>query len=206
MVFFTGKSPMGDRLTTTPEVLKEMAKTAAPIPISIGKYAEAVGHKILPNVIPDVAPGVLQRQSFASAGMKIEPAQSAVQEISAQARKWMETSGKADHSQITEFTDEPSYYNLRRAIRAQDDINAKAIIASLLDKKSQAKLIKGMADNINRPFTGTPKNESAFRAQLSPHLQSIYYEAKNQKRTEVNRFKELLNEVLKTYKPMKPEK
>lgn len=195
LVGITHHTPTGQELTTTAQIAGGVAKQLIPSPISFGKYGQALGHAVLPNLIRGVPPGQLQRQVFGSAGIKIDPAQTAVQQLNQKARAFLDAHGiKRDPFQPT---DDPSYYNIRKAIQAEDNEHAKEIISSLLKDHTPGQMLDAMGRNVSKSYTGSLAREAKFIQSLTPDQRKLLVEGQRQKLATVLQFNALLNQVLK---------
>lgn len=198
-VMFTGRTPDGYRVKDFPDRMRKSAWELAPAPISFGKYIQAAGHAVAPETIRAVPPGQLQKQFFGSAGVKLDQVEKPIQLTNNKALRYVKDAGlDQDRSTIMEFTQAPSYFNVRRAISNQDLPKAKDIIRDLLKTKTPKQIRDAMRENVRANFTGKDeKTEKRFRASLNPKDREIYRKAVQQRIDTNKKFMALLIEVAK---------
>lgn len=173
----TGKSFWGDpKADDTWARIKKAAWSLNPTPIPL----QPIEHKTFP--------GQLQRQVTASLGVKTEPAESPVQQVLAKAKSFMEKQGKKPMT--FEMTDEPSYFKLRSALRADNVTEAKKVMDDLLKNHTRQQIFNAMERNVNHPFTGSAAQEGKFKRTLTPKERELYQKAVNDRRDEFRKFKQ----------------
>lgn len=191
IIGLVGAGAMGGKATTSMGQLKQAGQQLAPLPLTFGKLAQAGGHAIAPGVVPPVAPGAIQRQAFAAAGLKIEPKSSAVQEIGQRARDFAKENGFSKETGWQQVeTDEPSYAKLRSALRNGDEAEAKRQYQALSKNRSDKQIFHAMKMSKNRPFTGSKKAEHEFIRSLSDKDLNLYYKALDQREKEYSAFQD----------------
>jgi hypothetical protein len=181
IVMGTGRSPTGEKITSSMGRVAEAGKAMAPLPITFGRYAQAAGHALAPSVIPSVPPGQMQRQAFGTAGVKIEPALGAPGEMRRTASEFMRREGLKKETGWEQIqTDEPSYTKLRTAIRANDDARAAKLLNELRKGRTDGEIIKAMKKHSISPFTGNTKAERLFLGSLDDRGLGRYSQAREQ--------------------------
>jgi hypothetical protein len=181
IVMGTGRSPTGEKITSSMGRVTEAGKAMAPLPITFGRYAQAAGHAAAPSVVPSVPPGQMQRQAFGTAGMKIEPALGKAGEMRRTASEFMRREGLKKETGWEQIqTDEPSYTKLRTAIRANDDARAAKLLNELRKGRTDGEIIKAMKKHSISPFTGNTKAERLFLGSLDDRGLDRYSQAREQ--------------------------
>lgn len=182
IIALTGTGALGGKSTTSMGQLGQAAKQLAPVPLTFGRLGQAAGHAVAPSIVPPTPPGALQRQLTASAGLKMEPKLSGVQELSAKARNFANENGFEKESGWKQVeTDEPSYSKLRSALRNGDDAEAKRQYEALRKSRTDKTIFHYMKLAKNRPFTGSKKAESAFIRTLDDKGLADYLKAVQQR-------------------------
>lgn len=185
----TSKSGTGEHITTTPGLAWEAARQAAPLPISVGRYAQYAGSKLFPGTIAAPPPGSVARQSLATLGLKAQPAQSPVTQVSRAAQRFMvEKKLKPDTGWMQEQTDQPSYSKLRSALRNEDYGTAKVLLNYLRQSHTDKQIYRAMASWAKRPFTGSKRGEMQFLNSLTPEQLKAYQDAELIRQKEYNSF------------------
>lgn len=191
LVGMTGISPMGQKITTTPGRVKEMAKAVAPIPISFGRLGQAGLSQA--GLVSPPPPGSVQRQIFATAGVKIEPAETAIQRTAKLAREYMEAEGLTKETGWQQIqTDEPGYSKLRAAIRNDDWVTARRNLQALRKTRQDKDIIKAMKIWAKGGFTGSRKTEGDFMQSLNDQQMNDYDKAQEQKQLLYDKFEDFL--------------
>lgn len=194
LVGATGVSPTGQHYTTTLGRVKGVGKALVPVPITFGKLLRTAGHAIAPGTVAANQPGALTRQAFATAGIKIEPKESARAETYDLAKDWAKKTGHHKETGWLEVqTDEASYSKLRSAVSRNDPSEAKKIYDDLKKSHKSQEIRKAMmpftvskipgTDVYQRrykPFSGAKKTEGAFLQSLTPHQRDVYKKARQE--------------------------
>jgi len=174
----TGKSYWGDpKADNSWDRVKKAAWALNPTPIPV----QPLERKSYP--------GQLQRQVTASLGVKTEPADSPVQQMFSKAKSFMEKQGKKPME--FEMTDDPSYFKLRAALRADNNVEAQKVMDGLLKNHTRQQVFNAMERNVNHPFTGSVAQEGKFKRTLTSRERQIYQQAVNDRRDEFRKFKQL---------------
>lgn len=180
-VGITRESPRGERLTTTPSVLKTMAGQLVPTPISIGVPTRALLHQLSPSMVSPPPEGAVSRQALSAVGIKVQPGISAQQEIRNKAERFLREEGIKTDTAIITPTDEPSYAKLRAALRNNDPKMAKKVYAELLQRHPAQHILKVMKQWNRQGFTGSPKYERLFMGSLDDREMELYHRAQMEK-------------------------
>jgi hypothetical protein len=188
LILATSRGPTGEYETTTGATLTEAAKQMAPIPISVGKFAQAGLSKVAPGEFPKPAPGAMTRQLWASAGIKTEIARTAVQRVNDMAQRYLRSTDQKQEPAMIIPTQEASYAKLRSAIRFEDYRNAERVYRELKKHHTDDQIINAMSMATKRPFTGSKKLETGFLYSLSKEDLNLYTKAQMQKQQEFNSF------------------
>lgn len=189
VVLSQSRSPgSGARITTTPGIAEAALMQLNPAPISISALAQVPLSKT--GLIPPPRPGAVQRQLLASgAGIKVEPARSAVQEIADKARTWTKANNLQKTTGWMEVpTDEASYSKLRAALRDRDTRGAQKILDALRQTHNDGDIVKAMRLWLRRPFTGSKRAEMAFLRSVEDADRELYSRAQEEKQQEYENF------------------
>jgi hypothetical protein len=198
-VIATGEDEFGRKITTTGGVLKTALGELAPMPLSFGAPAKAIGHKLAPNLISPPRPGAVQRQMFGWAGMKGQPADSKLVQARRMADDFVEKNGlKIDQGFVLTPTDAASYSSLRSALVNDDVKETRKIFNRLREqhpvkRDSKGKIIKdpiaqAMATWAQRPLTGSYDNENMFMDSLNDKDFELYNQALDEKQNVLNKY------------------
>jgi hypothetical protein len=172
---YTGRNYADVKLGNPWEVVKEAAISLAPIPIPASGFIKG-GY-----------PGQTQRQLFGSAGVKIEPAETAMQQIRHKAARFLDAAGKP-HDTETVYQANSPYSNLRLGLRGKDkEVIAKAI-EELRKNRSDEQIQKAMIRSVNLPMTGNRTLERQFLDQLSKKEQKLYDRALEERKQNLELF------------------
>jgi len=188
MVLATREDPFGERLTSTPAIIRTAAGQLLPTPISLSAPGRALGHAILPSTVSPPRPGALQRQALAAVGIKVQPAGTRVQGIRDLAQQWMKREGIPTPAIFIQPTDEPSYYKLRRALQNDDMAGARRMMAALREKHTDDQINKAMEMWSKRPFTGSEEHEGMFLQSLDERELDQYFRANMERQEVFNKF------------------
>lgn len=189
LVGATGFTPMGQKITTTAGRAREMGKAVVPVPISFGKIGQFAGSKLAPGLVPPPPPQAVPRQLAATLGVKIEPAETAIQRVAKIAKDFMDREGLTKETGWQQIqTDEPGYSKLRAAIRSGDWKGARRNLDALRKTRSDTDIMRAMKLWAKRGFTGSLKNEGQFRNQLSTAEEDLYDKAIEQKQLQFEAF------------------
>jgi hypothetical protein len=179
--FFGGYTPLGQKITTTRGRFTETAKGLIPVPITAGAPLRELGHAVLPKQVVANRAGALQRQLFASSGVKSEVAQTAVQKTAKMAKDFMEREGLTKDTGWQQVqTDKANYSKLRSAIRNGDFKEAKSNLEELRATRSDKEIADSMKMWKRRGFT-TLKIEPQFRNSLTTAELKVYDKAIEEK-------------------------
>jgi hypothetical protein len=198
-VIRTGEDEFGRKITTTGGILKAAAGQLAPLPLSFGAPAKAIGHKLAPNLISPPRPGALQRQMLGWAGMKVQPSDSKLVQARRMADDFVEKNGlKIDQGFVLTPTDAASYSSLRSALVNDDVKETRKIFNRLREqhpvtRDSKGKIIKdpiaqAMATWAQRPLTGSYDNENMFMDSLNEKDFELYSQAVDEKQDVLNKY------------------
>lgn len=175
-VLRTGKDWSGKTMDATWDRIKAAGQALAPVPIPL---------KSLTTTAPP--PGSLQRQLFGSAGIKIEPAQTADSQLYSLARKFKDAKG------IKEEAMEPSEYRgLNNALRSEDWKQAKKEFDALVSSKSEKTVRNHYMNLPNVLYTGKRRLETEFKSTLSDKQLSLYEKAAEERNALREKFVQLL--------------
>jgi hypothetical protein len=186
------QTPPSGYPTTTLAQWGAAAKAAVPIPLTFGRYGQAALHAMAPGAVAAPPAGSMQRQLFATAGIKIEPARGALGEIGRAAHDFMRREGleKTTGWKMIQ-TDEPSYSKMRGALRDGDERAAARIYQHLLaGGRTPERVIKSMRIWATRPFTGSKIAEAAFRDSLGERGLETYVQAQEERMRQYSDFAE----------------
>lgn len=192
-IMATGRTGAGLITTTTPRRIAEAGKAMLPVPITFGRYGQSLGHAVAPGLVSPVPPGQIERQTFGSMGIKVEPQASPVSEMGRVAQDWMKQQGIDRSTGWTQGeTTDPTYGKLRMALRNDDEKEAKNLLAGLRENHSDKAIIQAMGQWAKKGFT-TKAAEGRFIASLSPGQEQRYWEALDSKRQTLEKFYDFLN-------------
>jgi hypothetical protein len=183
LVGLTGTGPTGEIETTTGGVIGTAAEQLMPLPITFGRYGQALGHAIAPSLVRPVGQAPMERQLFGTVGIKVEPEQSPSQRMTELAKDFMQSEGLTKSTGWQEvMTDEPSYAKLRNALRNDDPHGAEKIMQGLLKHNhTEEEVAKAMRDWSKRGFTGSQKTERDFLSSLTDEQMEEYSKAEDRK-------------------------
>lgn len=175
-VLRTGKDWSGKTMDDTWERMKASGQALAPVPIPL---------KSLTTTAPP--PGSLQRQLFGSAGIKIEPAQTADSQLYNLARRFKEAKG------IKEAVVEPSEYRgLNNALRSEDWKQAQKEFDELVKSKSEKTVRNHYMNLPSVLYTGKRRLEAEFKSTLTDEQMSLYEKAAGERNALREKFVQLL--------------
>lgn len=191
-VLRSGESPTGEKYSSAGGVLAGAAEQLTGGPITFSPLLREAAHAIAPNQVSPNPPGTLWRQLIASgAGVKVQTAETPIQEMQQRARHWMENSPyKKETGWEQVITDEPSYSKLRRALRFGDVKEARRAYNGLKKTHTDQQIFQAMSIWARRPFTGSYDAERAFLSELSEKELERYTEAMEEKQKMLNLFME----------------
>lgn len=192
-ILASGRSSTDEVYTSTPRLLAGAAGALAPIPITLSKPAQYLGHRLAPGMIPPVVHGSLQRQLVASGmGMKVEPSKTDLQQMTHKAQRFVTLNKLRTPGREQVSTDEPGYAKLRAALWAEDYGGLARIYKELREdwgiKDSQIR--KAMDNWKRRPLTGSAAHERAFKDSLTPAELDQYTRAMEEKAIQLNKFRD----------------
>jgi len=193
-VLVTNKSPTGQTYSTLGGTLGGTFGQFAPTPISFGPPAKLLGHAIAPGTVSPPAPGSFFRQVIAaSAGLKTQPEQTALNRILAQAQDFARKEGfKKDTGWEEVQTDAPGYTKLRSALRNDDRKEAARNLDALLADHTPEQVQHAMQLWARRPFTGSRAGDRMFLYSLDDAGRELYSAAYEQKLEVLQKFYEAL--------------
>lgn len=194
-IMLTGEDPFGRKLTSTWDAAKTSAFQLVPLPIGVSPLVQAGVGKVIPGT-PEVAPGAVQRQVTASFGFKTEPASSPASRIGKKAQQFLKDKGIQPGVEI-QYTADPSYTNLRQAIRSGHTAQARRILTELRKTRSLGQIFESMRLSATRPFTGSQANEGLFYYSLSPQDRALYVKAEQQRWKDWSTFQKFIAEQSK---------
>lgn len=169
----TGKDWQGRPFESTGQRLKAAAVDAAPFPMPAGPFIEKDPKALLGYGL-NHQPGALQKQAFASAGLKLENAPSARTQVRTLAQRFRPP-GEAKAPGV--------YAPLRRALDNGDERQAKAEVERLVaggKPLEHIRIVMGIKkDGSVRPklFTGSRETEEAMKKDFTPKQKELYAKA-----------------------------
>jgi hypothetical protein len=148
-----------------------------PVPIISSQGIKTGQAYLFPGKVQPPAPGALQRQLLASAGLKTEIEQGPGMQVRRMADAWKRSSKNPTiRAQVERRLKEdfgPSDYRDLRTSLARGDLRAaEAAYVDLLETKKPEDIRKTMAHP--HPFTGSANMEAVFRSQLTPEQMRTY--------------------------------
>lgn len=197
----SGYTPMGQKIPTTGGRFVEAGKSLVPTPITVSAAGRAVGHAVAPSMVSPNPHGALDRQIYASMGVKSEVEKRALQQIHQKAADFMKANGMAkDAGWVQVQTTDPNYTKLRSALENEDNVTARKMIAALrkthpIVKDKPDPIVRAMKTWSHFPFTGSKAAESAFRASLNDQEYETYAKAQEQRQQLYERFLDLLSQA-----------
>jgi hypothetical protein len=186
MVLATSKAPGGQYQTTTGGVLGQAAKQLIPTPISFGVLGQAAGNKIAPGLVPPVPKQMLAQKLFSTTGLKTHAGMDAEQYTKLSAEKFRKANGITTPS--IQYTDEPSYSQLRYLVKNGDLSGATKMLAHLKQTKTDKDIIDAMRVWVRKPFTGSLHSERLWLGGMSDDERATYDDAVNEKMKEYQAF------------------
>jgi len=195
-VLALGRDPMTqDKILGTSRRAWKAAIQLAPVPIIGSQVAATVGHELFPQTFPATAPGAVQRQLFASGGVKMEPVGTAQTQVFHMVDNWKRASTNAAlRAQVDKRLKEdfgPSDYKDLRTALVRDDLkDADKAYTTLLETKDPKSIRTAMAHP--HPFTGSAKMERLFLSQITPEQRKTYDEAIKERQDLNRKFQEML--------------
>ncbi len=187
IVLATDKAPGGKYQTTTSGVLGEAAKQLFPTPISLGVGLQAGANKIVPSLVPPVNPQTMQQKLFSTTGLKTHVGMDAEQYTKQSAEKF-KAANKITIPNI-EYTDEPSYSQLRYLVKNGDLAGAAAMVKALKENnKTDRDIVDAMRIWVRRPFTGSLHSERLWLGGMTDEERAVYKDAVTQKMDEYRTF------------------
>ncbi len=187
IVLATDKAPGGKYQTTTSGVLGEAAKQLFPTPISLGVGLQAGANKIVPSLVPPVNPQTMQQKLFSTTGLKTHVGMDAEQYTKQSAEKF-KAANKITIPNI-EYTDEPSYSQLRYLVKNGDLAGAAAMVKALKESnKTDKDIMDAMRIWVRKPFTGSLHSERLWLGGMTDEEREVYKDAVTQKMNEYQTF------------------
>ena len=202
MIFATGETPEGRKITSTGGVAKEMGKALIPVPISLSKVAQAGAAAV--GIGKPPAPGSVQRQAMASLGVKTEPAPTANNQIYKKADQFVQDNGlgrSAGWQQVQ--TDELGYTDLRHAAATGDKKSFNAALEKLRQSRTDEEIYHAMKLWNGRAFTGSKAVEKYFLSDLSDKELEMYSRARLERQKTLSNFENMLIDDLEKSPPTK---
>ncbi len=192
LIGLTGES-QGQRYTSSAGQLKGVAKSLAPVPITFGKLGQFAGHAIAPGTVPPVAPGTIPRSILGSAGIKAEPAQSALSQAQHMAEDFLKKNDlKKDTGWQQVMVDEPGYTRLRTQIRNGDNAGAARTYKALLKNRKESDITKAMKLWAKHPLAG--KNTKNFLSSLSDKELDTVTQANEERQALLEKYYDWVNQ------------
>jgi hypothetical protein len=198
----TGKSPTGYRESHNPydyeENIKAALKQLNPVVESIFKAHEKKGGGAFPKTWKEAGIKTLAQAEElgmslgGAAGIKGVRPLTASRQIMDKANDFMEAKGLKAKGVRFEFTDDPSYRTLRRAVSENSKEKIRDILTELQKTKKLNDIIKAQKQYSDRPFTGSEKQEKEFLRSLSEKDRDLYWQAREQRKQELGRFFQML--------------
>ena len=173
-----------------------MGRAVAPLPITFSRYARAGLHEVAPSVFAPNPPGAIQRQMFATAGLKIEPKLNDLQEAQDLERQFRKEAKHPETVHI-EMTDVPGYGTLRAAVSRNDPKAFRQAMNALHEQgKSDKEIIAQYTKWSHANFAWNEKAESQFKAWLKEQGRAyLWSDAQAYKQREFARFLQMRNEA-----------
>ena len=184
MVLATGKGAGGQYKSTTAGVLGEAARQFVPSPISLGPLARAAGHALAPGLVSPNPPGKLTQSIYSSTGLKTHIGQDAEGQMRQSAARFNQAHGKT--APDIQYTDDPSYSQLRYLVKIGDRAGAAKMLKSL--GKTPQQIMLAMREWARRPFTGSNRAERLWVAGMTDEERAAYTQAVNEKMQEFTNF------------------
>jgi len=188
LVLATSKAPGGQYQTTTAGVLGQAAKQLIPTPISFGVLAQAAANKVAPGLVGPVPKQTLQQKLFSTTGIKTHTGMDAEQYTKLSAEKFRKANGITTPS--IQYTDEPSYSQLRHLLKNGDLAGATKMLAHLKQTKTDKDIINAMRIWVRKPFTGSLHSERLWLGGMTDDERATYNDAVNQKMKQYQAFED----------------
>lgn len=192
-VLMTGRNSSGQDVSTTAGVLKSAASELAPVPISLGKPAQAILHGIT-DLVPPTEPGAVYRQAFSAAGIKVQAQANIISKMSQDAMKFVRDNGLRPGIPKFTPTDSPSYGKLRHQVLIGDIRGARNTLEQL--KQAHGGDVTPVINAMNlwarRPFTGGQETELKWLSDMDQPGRDEYHKAIVARYELVKRFNELI--------------
>jgi hypothetical protein len=174
-------TPNREKIEGTWNRIKQAGISLAPIPLGAQAFTGQRNY-----------PGQGQRQLAASAGIKLEPARTAVSETMQRAQAYLKSIGKAPQIEITHIAG-TGFGDLRSALVRQDDSTAMQEIDKLrATGMDDAKIEKHFADYAKRAYSGSAAREKDFLATLTPDQTQVYQDSLKEKQDLLGKVQGLL--------------
>jgi hypothetical protein len=195
LVGVTRQTATGQRITSTMGIGREMARQAVPWPISGSRFLQYGLSQA--GLMQKPQPGALPRQLFATAGFKVEPSRTPVEQIRTMSERFMQEHPeyRKDEGWIQVQTDEPNYTKLRAAVRNGDDAEARRQWEGLRVSRTYQQIVRAFQLQLRRPFTGAHRTESIFLDTLTPQQLDLYTKAQEQRYVDFDKFVDWLGKT-----------
>ena len=188
IVLATDKAPGGQYQTTTSGVLGQAAKQLIPTPISFGVVGQALANKVAPGLVSPVTPQTLRQKLFSTTGLKTHAGMDPEQYTKLSAEKFRKANGITVPT--IQYTDDPSYSQLRYLVKNGDLAGAKNMLKELKKTKTDHDIIDAMRIWVRKPFTGSLHSERLWLGGMTDDERDVYRQAVNQKMDEYRKFEE----------------
>ncbi len=194
MVMATGKSPSGTVPSTTAGVLGTIASQAAPSPISFGPAIRGISHAIAPSLVDPNRPGRLLQSAYSSSGLKTHRGLDAEQMVRLSAAKFRKEHGI--QVPTMEYSDEPSYSELRYNLKNGNEAGARKILEGLLKTKTKQQISVALHNFSRMLFTGSIAGERLWIHGMTPDERQVYNEGLKQRRDDSLKAERWFHEVI----------
>lgn len=155
------------------DMTKEIAKSAAPVPIGGGAAVSALRGAINHGNTEDY-PGQFQKQVMQSVGLKTDTAPSPEQRIGKLAKDFNKTKKIEPKAEFYAG----DYTDMDNALRRDNADDIKEELTNLLKKVPAEKIAQHYRSWANHPFTGQGSREAEFIRTLNPEQKRTYLQAK----------------------------
>lgn len=177
--FWTRKDRFGRALNSDKDVLTQMVTDLTPAPISLSTFGRAL-FAMVQGHPAEAYPGAIEKQTFATVGVKLAPAPSATARVYSLAHKFLADKGLP----VAPHTDPSLYKKLDTSLLANDKTQAQKEYDALINQGFTDQQIRQRY--LTRPtktFTGKkPALEKEFLGSLSDEQRDTYKRAIQQRR------------------------
>ena len=162
---------------------KAMVMEVAPLPIATVSAVSAI-KSIVQGKAVEPYRGAIEKQAFATSGIKLDTAASPATRIYALANKFDANHNISRHPDFATA----DYTKLNASLNANDTQQAQAEYSKLLTSKTPAQINTHYVDQVNFPFTGSTTHEQMFVNSLGLEQKETYQKARADKWTLRNKF------------------